>query len=138
MPTLDCLHKHIFLLHVNRSVSLARMRRYTQLAYLFHQCATSLLSRVGRIVDCTVRHPGMERPFSSLSQNFHFFGVAVRSLAHNLTKGRLESHTLYWCCTSLTQSFLEDICSSSEAGFSNTRKVLYLIRKNKVTVKSVC
>ena len=66
MPTLDCLHKYIFLLHVYRSVFLARMRRYMQLAYLFHQCATSLLSRDGRIADCTVRHPGVERPFSSL------------------------------------------------------------------------
>ena len=62
MPTLDCLHKHIFLLDVYRSVFLARMRRYKQLTYLFHQCATSLLSRDGRIV----RHPGVERPFSSL------------------------------------------------------------------------
>ena len=43
------------------------MRRYTQLAYLFHQCATSLLSRDSRIADCTVRHPGVERPFSSLA-----------------------------------------------------------------------
>ena len=41
------------------------MRRYTQLAYLFHQCATGL-SRDSRIADCTVRHPGVERPFSSL------------------------------------------------------------------------
>ena len=65
MPTLDCLHRHIFLLHVYRSVSLARMRRYMQLAYLFYQCAKSLLSRDGRIADCTVRHPGVERPFFS-------------------------------------------------------------------------
>ena len=34
--------------------------------YLFHQCATSLLSRDSRIADYTVRHPGVERPFSSL------------------------------------------------------------------------
>ena len=65
MPTLDCLHKHIFLLYVYSSVSLARMRRYTQLAYLFHQCAKSLLSRDCRIAGCTVRHLGVERPFSS-------------------------------------------------------------------------
>ena len=56
---------HIFLLHVYTSVSLACMRRYTQLAYLFHQCATSFLSRDGCIADCTVRHPGVQRPFSS-------------------------------------------------------------------------
>ena len=54
-----------YFLHVYRSISVARMRRYTQLAHLFHQCATSLLSRDGRIADCTVRHPGGERPFSS-------------------------------------------------------------------------
>ena len=66
MPTLDCLHRHIFLFHVYRSVSLARMRRYMQLAYLLHQCAKSLLSRDSRIADCTVRHPGVERPFFSL------------------------------------------------------------------------
>ena len=66
MPTVDCLHKHIFLLHVYRSDFLARMRRYTQLTYLFHQCAASPLIRDGRIADCTVRHPGVERPFSSL------------------------------------------------------------------------
>ena len=53
MHTLDCLHRHIFLLHVYRSVSLARMRRYMQLAYLLHQCAKSLLSRDSRIADCT-------------------------------------------------------------------------------------
>ena len=35
--------------------------------YLFHQCATSLLSRDGRIADCTVRHPGVERLFSSFN-----------------------------------------------------------------------
>ena len=36
-----------------------------QLAYLFHQCVKSLLSRDSRIADCTVRHPGVSRPFSS-------------------------------------------------------------------------
>ena len=63
MPTLDCLHKLTFLLHVYRSVSLARMLHYTQLAYLFHQCATSLFSRDGRTADCTVRHPGVAPVF---------------------------------------------------------------------------
>ena len=66
IPTFGCVAKHIFLFHVYRCVSLARMRRYTQLAYLFHQCATSLLSRDRRIADRTVRHPSVERPFSSL------------------------------------------------------------------------
>ena len=35
--------------------------------YLFHQCATSLLSKDGHITDSIVRHPDMERPFSSLN-----------------------------------------------------------------------
>ena len=48
-----------------RRVSLARMRRYMQLAYLFHQYAKSLLSTDGRTADCTVRHPGVELLFSS-------------------------------------------------------------------------
>ena len=65
IPTFDCVAQHIFLLHVYRSVFLARMLRYTQLAYLFHHCATSLFSRDSRIPDCTVRHPGVERPFSN-------------------------------------------------------------------------
>ena len=64
-PRLVALH-NTFLFHVYRNISLARMRRYTQLAYLFHQCAMSLLSRDSRIADCTVRYPGVERPFSSL------------------------------------------------------------------------
>ena len=32
----------------------------------YFNCATSLLSRDSRIADCTVRHTGVERPFSSL------------------------------------------------------------------------
>ena len=69
--TLDCLHKLIFLLHVYGSVSLTRMRRCTQLAYVFHQCATSLLSRDARIADCTLRHPCVELSFSSLTYVGH-------------------------------------------------------------------
>ena len=68
--------------HIYMSVSLARIRRYTQLAYLFHQCATSLLSRDGRIADCTVRHPGVERPFSCstllLVFCWQYFNTATR------------------------------------------------------------
>ena len=56
-----------FLFHAYRNVSLARMQCYTQRAYLFYQCGTSLLSRDGRIADRNVRHPGVERPFSSYS-----------------------------------------------------------------------
>ena len=65
MPTLDCLHRRIFLFHAYRSGFFARIRRYTQLTYVFQQYATSFLSRDGRIDDCTVRHPDVERPFSS-------------------------------------------------------------------------
>ena len=54
-----------FLLHAYSSVSLARMRRYTQLSYLLHQCAKSLLSRTDCIADCTVRYMGLERQLSS-------------------------------------------------------------------------
>ena len=63
---IDCVAQNIFLFHVYRSLSLACMRRYTQLAYLFHQCATSLFSRNSCIADCTVRHQGVECPFSSI------------------------------------------------------------------------
>ena len=78
MPTLDCLHRHIFLLYVYRSVSLALMRRYMQLAYLFHQCAKSLLGRDSRIADCTVRHPGVESSFSSLNLFLEADGLVRR------------------------------------------------------------
>ena len=62
-----CTSTHIprgaFLFHTYRSVSLTYMQCYTQLAYLFHQCGTSL-SRDGCIADCTVRHSGVECLFS--------------------------------------------------------------------------
>ena len=58
----------VFLLHACRNAKkyaiITRMQRKTQLAYLFHQCGTSLLSRDCRITDCTLRHPGAERPLS--------------------------------------------------------------------------
>ena len=41
------------------------LSRQQLLVYLFHQYAKSLLSADGRIADCTVRHPGVERLFSS-------------------------------------------------------------------------
>ena len=66
-----------FLLHVYRSVSLARMRCYMQLAYLFHQYEKSLLSTDGRIADCTVRHPGVERPFSSYLNDLIYFVICL-------------------------------------------------------------
>ena len=70
IPTLDCFHKRTslrgaFLFHAYRGVSLTRMQRYVQIAYLFHQCGASLLSRDGRTADCTVKHPGVELSFSS-------------------------------------------------------------------------
>ena len=68
--TLDCLHKHICLHHVYRSVFPARNRRYTQSALhatgaLISPVCDESLSRDGRTADCTARHPGVERPFSS-------------------------------------------------------------------------
>ena len=42
------------------------MQRYTHLAYLFQLYGTSLMSRDGRIADCTLSHPGIEHSFSSL------------------------------------------------------------------------
>ena len=54
MPTLDCLHKHI---------SPSRLQERFPCTH-----ATSLLSRDGRIADCAVRHPGVERMFSSYLQ----------------------------------------------------------------------
>ena len=63
---------------------LARLRRYTQLAYLFHQFATRVLSRDGRIADYTVRHPGVELPFSSsiswMIENFNKWMLFVKYL----------------------------------------------------------
>ena len=39
------------------------MQHYTKLTYLFHHYGKNLVSRDGRFADCTVRHPGVERPF---------------------------------------------------------------------------
>ena len=64
ISTLDCFHKHTFLFHAYRNISLARLQHYTQLAYVIHLCGTSLLSREGPIAASTVRHPGVEYPFS--------------------------------------------------------------------------
>ena len=64
MPTLDCLHKHISPSRLQERF-LCTHAALHQLAYVFHQCATSLLRRDGRSADCTVRHPGVKRPFSS-------------------------------------------------------------------------
>ena len=69
-PTLDCLHKHTY---TSWRVSLLQLQElflytaagYTQFDYLFHKCRTSLLNRNCRIADCTMKHPGVERPFST-------------------------------------------------------------------------
>ena len=84
MPTLDCLHKYIFLLHANSSAFLTHMK----LAYLFHQCMTSLLSRDGRVAGCTVRHLGVERPFSSLLN--HKVKLYLLHGLRSLTRGVLQ------------------------------------------------
>ena len=54
------------------------MRRYMQLAYLFHQRVKSLLSTDSRIADCTWRHPGVEHPFSSFDR-LRVFGCGGES-----------------------------------------------------------
>ena len=48
-----------------------------QLAYLFHRYAKSLLSTDGRIADCTVRHPGVERPFPSFLLVYRNFYIGL-------------------------------------------------------------
>ena len=50
IPTLDSLRKYTFRLHAYKSVSLTRMQRYTQLAYLFHQCGASLFKYVSQFI----------------------------------------------------------------------------------------
>ena len=57
-------HTHASRLHLQERFPCTHAS-YTQLAYLYHQCATSLLSRDCHIADGTVRHAGVERPFSS-------------------------------------------------------------------------
>ena len=60
---------HIYLVarwHTSGSGSRTRMRRYIKFLDSLPQCGMSLLSREGWIADCTVQHPCVERPFSSL------------------------------------------------------------------------
>ena len=76
------------------------MRRYTQLAYLFHQCATSLLSRDSRVADYTV-----ERPFSSSS----FCCAASRV--------QLANWMVVDCSLELTSHSASDLCSVTEVTF---------------------
>ena len=72
-----------------------------QLAYLFHQCAKGLLSRDSQIADCTVRHPGVERPFSSLIMYYMLNRgfkscFTLRQLSHQRKKySDLESPKVY-------------------------------------------
>ena len=72
--TFDCLHKHAYiswyvpLSHLQKRFSYMH-EHFTQLAYLFHQCGTNLLSRVGRIAHCYGgfgRRPGVDLPFSGM------------------------------------------------------------------------
>lgn len=66
---IDCANTHAlrgaFLFHAYRSNSLTRMQRY-QLGYLFHWGGTNLPSRDGRSAAFSVRHPGVDWPFSSI------------------------------------------------------------------------
>ena len=61
-----------FFFHTCRSVFRSRMQPYTQLSYLFLQCGTNVLSRGCHIANGTVRHPGVERSFSSFNYFKHF------------------------------------------------------------------
>ena len=87
IPTLDCLHKHtctswrVHILHY-RSVSFTRVQDYTQSVYLFHQCGTSLFSRDGLIAYRTVRHPDVDRPFSS----YFICNISLCIYAHLITQ----------------------------------------------------
>ena len=78
------------------------MRRCMQLAYLFHQYAKSLLSTDGRIADCTVRPPGVERTFSSIgiviSRCTGFFVVVnVKKLYILVSQTYLELVYIFQC-----------------------------------------
>ena len=95
-----------FLFHVYRGVSLARMQRYTQLTYFFNQCATSLISRDRSIAVCTVRHPGVELPFSS-----YIGRPSQASLAASVAFPTFFISLCSRCCNNLTANDLEvDIC----------------------------
>ena len=61
---------------------LARRQWYTQLVYLFHQCGASLLSRDGRIEDCTVRHSDVGARFLVVIIAFFFNLVRLSSLMY--------------------------------------------------------
>ena len=69
IPRLDRLHKHTHappgVLSIHKH-TLSACFTYTQLLCLLHQGGMSILSRNGRIADCTVRHSVVEHPFYSL------------------------------------------------------------------------
>ena len=58
----------------------------------------SLLSRDGHIVDCTARHPGVERPFFSVAKLFNFtpnyVTVGVLKFTKNVT--RPSKSPVFW------------------------------------------
>ena len=62
ISTFVCVAKHISLSCLQERFSCTHAALHAT-GVLIHQCATSLLSRDSRIADCTVRHPGVERPF---------------------------------------------------------------------------
>ena len=71
----------------------------TQLAYLFHQCRTSL-SRDCRMADCTVRHPGVEHRF--FSSDFLLYGWVVNTSLALLAKPVVSIFLCSLCCNMLT------------------------------------
>ena len=73
---LDCLHNHTYILWCIPLSHLQEHFSYT-LAYVFHQCGTSLPSRDSHIPDCTVRHPGVDHLFSSFYLKFSFESIVT-------------------------------------------------------------
>ena len=65
VPTLDCLHKHIYTSwRVLSQLYEHLLYKYAALhaaCILIHQCEICLFSRDVPIADCTVRHMGVER-----------------------------------------------------------------------------
>ena len=83
-----------FLFDTCMSLSLSRMQRYTQLSYLFRQCGTSFLRRDSFIAECTVRHPGVERQFSSLKLGFKLLDVFEQFWTQSFSRKECTSLSL--------------------------------------------
>ena len=69
LPTLDSLTKHTFLRHAYRSnlpyTHAALHATFIIISQVWGSSVNTTVFLYGRIADCTVRHPGVERPFFS-------------------------------------------------------------------------